>query len=765
MATRTKAETTEAVASTTAEEKVQSVEAQTPPEGSEGCAGIGVLKKALKKMSKGKFGFDDISSDNPEVQECCEFVNALKKQVKTLEKDTKYATDGIESGKFDMRVQTLDYKGTFSDIADNYNYNLDIIMAGIVDMSYIIENITAGNLSTKITNTYRGSMAALKDNINELISKINEITFDSNLLKDAIESGELTVRIDLDKYQGDFVKIHQATNDTLGVIEKALGDVNSTLGVMKGGDFDARITNDYQGAFDDAKSNVNDFAVTVQAVLQNINTKLTAVSTGNFDSRIEEDYSGEFVKSKTAVNQLCEVMNSMLEKYNQTNNLILEGDSSARVQTEGFEGDYVSMLDIVNNSLKLYGEVVAEAVKSFTGIQGGDFSYRIEGDWKGDFKQIQTASNELATNLGEIITEVGDTLSSLGEGDLTKQIDSDLPGDFNNIKVSTNEFIDSLTRTVVQIIEGANQMKLASGEVNNYSMAISTGAEQQASSLEVTTSAVEEMSGSINETAKNAQKTNEMAEAAASMAIEGGEAVNKTVEAMTTIADKIKIIEDIVYQTNLLALNAAIEAARAGEHGKGFAVVAAEVRKLAKRSQIAAGEISTITTDSLEVSQKAGELISAVVPQIQETATLIKDIATAAKEQDVGIVQITSSMNDLNEVTQGNAASSQELASASEELDGQSNTLSELMKFYTVSEDDMAQQNFVKTPTHQVASKKTKTPAPVKVAKKEATVTVKQVAPTIKVESEPVPSDNVVDFGADNSSEEEELDLKSFDQY
>ena len=366
--------------------------------------------------------------------------------------------------------------------------------------------------------------------------------------------------------------------------------------------------------------------------------------------------------------------------------------------------DYITMINVVNSALNLYGEAVGETIKSLSGIQNGDFSYRIEGDWKGDFSEIQNTSNELASNLGEIITEIGDTLQGVGNGDLTKQIEMTLPGDFNNIKVNTNDFITSLTNTVSQIIDGANQMNIASGEVNNYSMSISSGAEQQASAIEETTSAIEEMSGSINETAKNAQKTNDMAEAAATMAIEGGEAVNKTVEAMTDIADKIRIIEDIVYQTNLLALNAAIEAARAGEHGKGFAVVAAEVRKLAKRSQIAAGEISTITSDSLEVSQKAGELISNVVPQIQETANLIKDISTAAKEQDVGIVQITTSMNDLNQVTQGNAASSQELASASEELDGQSNTLAELMKFYKVSsnEDEENAHAYIKTSNKQV---------------------------------------------------------------
>jgi methyl-accepting chemotaxis protein len=153
---------------------------------------------------------------------------------------------------------------------------------------------------------------------------------------------------------------------------------------------------------------------------------------------------------------------------------------------------------------------------------------------------------------------------------------------------------------------------------------------------------------------------------------------------MKTIADRIKIIEDIVYQTNLLALNAAIEAARAGEHGKGFAVVAAEVRKLAKRSQIAASEISKITLNSVKVSEEAGLEIGNIVPKIQETATLVKDIATASNEQNVGIEQITVAMNELDKVTQSNASSSQELASAAEELDSQAMALTQLMTFFTI---------------------------------------------------------------------------------
>jgi len=354
------------------------------------------------------------------------------------------------------------------------------------------------------------------------------------------------------------------------------------------------------------------------------------------------------------------------------------------------------MASVVNANIKkitatlaLDAALIENISKIANDVKGGNLKGRV----------TKESDNESLNTIKDIINDVFDTvdgvfidtikaLAELEDGNLTYRMKTEYKGDYNKVKESANNLASQLENMVEKINASTTELTSASQSVNGLSQTLSAGATQQASSLEETSAALEEMSGSVAESAKNAQKTNELAEDASTMAIDGGEAVTKTVEAMQTISEKISIIEDIVYQTNLLALNAAIEAARAGEHGKGFAVVAAEVRKLAKRSQIAAQEISTITTDSVKISEKAGELISSVVPKIQETAELIKDIANAAKEQDIGLGQINTAMTQLDQVTQTNAASSQEMASASEQLNGQANSLRQMMSFFKVAGGD-----------------------------------------------------------------------------
>ncbi len=178
--------------------------------------------------------------------------------------------------------------------------------------------------------------------------------------------------------------------------------------------------------------------------------------------------------------------------------------------------------------------------------------------------------------------------------------------------------------------------------------------------------------------------TDGIASKAASEAVEGGEAVKETVEAMKAIASKIAIIDDIAFQTNMLALNATIEAARAGEHGKGFAVVATEVGKLAERSQVAAQEIGELATGSVHTAEKAGKLLGEIVPSIGKTSDLVQEIAAASKEQAAGAGQINNAMSQMSKITQQNASSSEELAATAEEMAAQTESLQQLMRFFTV---------------------------------------------------------------------------------
>ena len=154
---------------------------------------------------------------------------------------------------------------------------------------------------------------------------------------------------------------------------------------------------------------------------------------------------------------------------------------------------------------------------------------------------------------------------------------------------------------------------------------------------------------------------------------------------MKDIAQKISIIEEIARQTDLLALNAAIEAARAGEHGKGFAVVASEVRKLAERSQTAAGEISKLSGSSVEIAEPAGQMLDKLVPDIRKTADLVKEIATGSEEQNTGASQINKAVQELDKVIQQNASASEEMAASAEELAAQAEQLQAAIEFFKVA--------------------------------------------------------------------------------
>jgi methyl-accepting chemotaxis protein len=303
------------------------------------------------------------------------------------------------------------------------------------------------------------------------------------------------------------------------------------------------------------------------------------------------------------------------------------------------------------------------------------------------------ASVLLALLLGIFITAVikgqvggeprvaAEVAQRVARGDLTVEVPV-ASGDSTSMMSAVHDMVSRVSGVVGQVQEASGMLVGAAEQLSATAQSLSQGASEQAASVEETSASMEQMSASIAQNNENAKVTGDMASRTAKDTVQGGAAVKETVGAMKEIAQKIAIIDEIAYQTNLLALNAAIEAGRAGEHGRGFAVVAAEVRKLAERSQVAAEEISRLATGSVDLAERAGNLLDTIVPAIQKTSDLVLEIAAASAEQNSGVGQINGAIGQISQSVAHNAAASEQLASTSEEVAAQAQELQNTMAFF-----------------------------------------------------------------------------------
>ncbi|MBF5044342.1 HAMP domain-containing protein, partial [Aggregicoccus sp. 17bor-14] len=272
--------------------------------------------------------------------------------------------------------------------------------------------------------------------------------------------------------------------------------------------------------------------------------------------------------------------------------------------------------------------------------------------------------------------------AQIAAGDLTGRVEHHSDDEIGVLASAFRTMSERLAQVIGEVRGGAAALSSAAAQLSQTSQSLSSGTSEQAASFEEVSASLEEMMTSIGQNAAHSGRVDALALKGATDAAESGRAVAETVEAMKQIASRISIVEDIAYQTNLLALNAAIEAARAGEHGRGFAVVASEVRKLAEGSQKAAREIVSLSGMRVAQAEKTGNMLQELVPNIQQTSELVKEVAAASSEQAQSVGLMNRTVMSLNSVTQQNASAAEELAATAEEMASHAHSLQQLMAFF-----------------------------------------------------------------------------------
>ncbi|MCX5828977.1 MAG: cache domain-containing protein [Deltaproteobacteria bacterium] len=505
------------------------------------------------------------------------------------------------------------------------------------DLLAATDKIAAGDMNVTLEIKSRDEVGTLAQSFKTMVNNINLLITDADLLSKAAVEGKLATRADASKHQGDFRKIVQGVNDTLDAVIGPLNVAAEYVDRISKGDIPPKITDSYNGDFNEIKNNLNQCIDAVNALVADVN-----------------------ILSKAAV----------------------EGKLATRADAAKHQGDFQKIVAGVNDTLDSVIGPLNVAAEYVDRISKGDIPPKITDSYNGDFNEIKNNLNVLIEAMNEI-TGVGEQIA---DGNLMVEISKRSEQD--KLMQALIVMLEKLTEVVTNVQNATEQVGQGSQEMSSKTEQISQGATEQAASAEEVSSSMEEMAATIMQNADNAQQTEQIAVKSAADAREGGKAVEETVTAMREIANKISIIEEIARQTNMLALNAAIEAARAGEHGKGFAVVAAEVRRLAERSQTAAGEINRLSASSVQIAEKAGQMLAQIVPAIQKTADLVQEINAASSEQKNGADQINKAIQQLDQVIQQNAAAAEEMAATSGELTEQADQLQTAVAFFRT--DDQA---------------------------------------------------------------------------
>jgi methyl-accepting chemotaxis protein len=426
---------------------------------------------------------------------------------------------------------------------------------------------------------------------------------------------------------------------------------------------------------------------------------IEAVAAGDVDQHIDYQSNDEVGALALACQKLLDYTRGVAQAADALSRGDLSSDIVVRsdmdVLSKNFVRAVAALRGVINET-----KLLTESARNGVLTQRGNAA-----NLEGAYSELISGVNQTLDAIIAPVTEASEVLERMAGGDLTSRMEAEYRGDYARIAQALNTAAMNLDGGLTQVARSAEQVASAANSIAGGSQSLAQGASEQASALEEVASSLQEMTSMTRRNASSAKEARALAEGARVIAERGVDSMGRLSGAIDRIkgsanetAKIVKTIDEIAFQTNLLALNAAVEAARAGEAGKGFAVVAEEVRNLAMRSAGAARTTADLIEESVknadsgvQLNQEVLHNLTEINAQVGKVREVTVEIATASDQQSQGIVQITAAVDQMNQVTQQNAANSEESAAAADELSGQAAGLRELVARYRLSDMGVAE--------------------------------------------------------------------------
>jgi len=618
------------------------------------------LKQALsmsQHIADGEFVTQTVPLSNDETGKLLREMHRMQSTIQRIVESLNTMSAQHRAGMIDYRIDSQGFHGAYQQLTTGINQMVEEHILAQTKSLQVVTAFGQGDFNQPL-ETFPGQRSYINQSIEQVRMNFKLLMEDVHTLSQAAEQGQLNIRVDVSRHQGEFKQIVAGFNKTLDA---------------------------------------------VVSPLQTTARYLDQMAAGNIPTHIEEHFVGDFNLVQTSLQHCTGAIHQLISDVDHLASAAQQGQLNTRVNIEAHAGDFRKIIHGINQTLDAVVSPLHVAADCVKRIAAGDIPAPIQNAYHGDFNVLINNLNTCILAVNRLVEDTRQIADEAQQGQLYSRVDVTAhAGDFRLALQGSQEILQRMVSPIQTVKQAAETIHVAAAEIEKGNNDLSRRTETQANALQETSANLETLTTHIRQTAEHAQQASLQAGQANQMAVQGGEAFNALTTTMqginetsAQIAQITGVIDSIAFQTNILALNAAVEAARAGEEGRGFAVVAGEVRNLAKRSADSAKEIKELiaasvsqTNASAKQVSEAGQTMHEIVHAVQQVSQSILAISAASSQQSSGLEQIYESMTSIDETTQQNAALVEEAAAAAESMLEQVHTLVESVNQFKIDADE-----------------------------------------------------------------------------